>query len=288
MATIDQPKWAVEKIEHDVFVVNVDLKTYSDKFTILVQSDEHWDNDKCDRKLLKKHHEEALALNAPIFKFGDTFCAMQGKWDKRSDQAQLRDEHRGNNYLDKLVDTATEWYKPYANNIAVITEGNHEGSIMLRHQTSLLDRLCSKLGVHHGAYCGFVKFRFTCHGKRASRTLFWHHGYGGGGEVTRGAIDHSRTRGQYRADIYVSGHIHRRNSDENVVTMLSDNNKILHRQELFLRSSTYKDESKCTYHLSNGRAARPLGGWWVTFKMAEVYTDGSKSVEMEIAETRAT
>jgi hypothetical protein len=46
-------------------------------------------------------------------------------------------------------------------------------------------------------------------------TLHWHHGYGGW-KITAGLIDNSRTRGMYLADI-LSGHVHRRNSDENVV-----------------------------------------------------------------------
>lgn len=238
---------------------------------VLLQSDEHWDNKLCKLDVLKEHHKLAKERNAPIFKFGDTFCAMQGKWDKRADQNQLREEHRGNNYLDKLVNTAAEWYAPYAENIALIGHGNHESSIAQRHQTCLLDRFAQKLKdkgsqVLIGGFWGFVKIGFRrCGFLDASKVLFYHHGYGGGGEVTRGLIDNSRTRGQYLADIYYSGHIHRANSDENILTCLSHNGDIQQREQIFLRGSTYKDEGKSVagWHCSTGKAARPIGGYWL-------------------------
>ena len=239
---------------------------------VLLMSDEHVDNAKCDRTLLKRHHEEAAGSGAPVMKFGDTFCAMQGKWDKRSDQNQLREEHRGNNYLDRLVDTTADFYAPFAKNIALMTDGNHESSIQLRHETSLLDRVIEQLGAKGGAkpqkgsYMGFVQFYFGKHW--GSVLLNWHHGYGGGGEVTRGMIDNNRTRGMIEADIFYSGHIHRRNMDENIVLSVTDRLQMRERRQIFLRGSSDKDEhvGGNGWHIGQGRAARPKGGWWVEFK----------------------
>ena len=270
----------------------MDFENYSDSFETLLMSDEHWDNAHCDLRLLKKHHEQAVVKNSPIFKFGDLFCAMQGKWDKRADQNQLRPEHRGNNYLDQLITTAEEWYTPYAKNIALITDGNHENSVQLRHQTSLLERLTDRLHCLHGSYWGFIIFRFAMKGNQkasVSKTMHFHHGYGGGGEVTRGLIDHSRTRGQYRADIYVSGHIHRRNSEENVITEVVPNSRsIRQKRELFLRSSTYKNEVD-GWHAETGKAARPLGGWWLKFNPAKepCKTGKYSAFSVDFVESRA-
>jgi len=238
----------------------------------LLMSDEHWDNRHADLALIRRHHEEAKERNAPVFKFGDTFCAMQGKWDRRADQNHLRPEHRGNNYLDQLVATAADFYGPFASQIALMTPGNHEGSIMERHQTSLLDRLKERLGTPAlGAYEGFVVFGFQ---KTAatkpdySTTLRWHHGYGGGGDVTRGLIDNSRTARAAIADIYYSGHIHRRNSDENIVQTLTGRHELEDRRQWWLRGSCYKDEHHggSGWHTTTGKGARPKGGWWLNFK----------------------
>ncbi len=250
---------------------------------ILLMADEHWDNAHTDLELLKEEHDEAVRRNAPILKIGDVLCLMQGKWDKRAAACALRPEHHGDNYLDLVTDTASDWYAPYAKNIALITPGNHEASIQERYQTDMTDRLLegikykSGVKVFKGGYTGFVLVGFEQEEGhiRDQFVIHYHHGYGGGGEVTRGMIDNNRTRGQYMADVYVSGHIHRRNSDENTITTVTMAGLIEKRQQWFLRCSTYKDEAgegKGGYHVKNGRAGRPKGGWWLhmTFKNKQV------------------
>lgn len=239
----------------------------------LLMSDEHWDNRHSDLALIRRHHDEAKERNAPIFKFGDTFCAMQGKWDKRADKKHLRPEHHGSDYLDLLVDTAAEFYRPWQDNIALITPGNHEGSIKDRHETDLIKRLWTQLGKKPalGSYTGFVQFCFqkaSTNRPDYSRTLYWHHGYGGGGDVTRGLIDNSRTARQATADLYYSGHIHRRNIDENILQSLTAQGRIEDRQQWFMRGSCYKDEHHGGngWHIMTGKGARPKGGWWLHFK----------------------
>lgn len=285
-----KPRWRIEELSRQVHRLTFpDIKTGWEQW-VLIQTDEHWDNSHCDRKLLERHHREAVERNAPILKFGDVFCLMQGKWDKRADQNQLRPEHRGNNYFDLVVNDAVDFYRPFADNIALVTPGNHESSVLDRHQTNIAERFVTLLkghgsNVHLGGYWGYVVFRFEC-GKQLSKHLHYHHGYGGGGEVTRGMIDNNRTRGQYMADIYVSGHIHRRNSDENILTECV-NNKIATRQQLFLRSGTYKEEHlPGGWHAVQGRAGRPLGGWWLRFAYTSTGRDGER--EILVQEMRAT
>jgi hypothetical protein len=269
-------KWTLTRIAPNVHALDLNLDHIGESVECLFQADEHWDNAHCRLDLLKRHHDEAKELAAPIFKFGDTFCAMQGKWDKRASQSQLRPEHRGSNYLDSLVKTASEWYRPYQENIALICPGNHETSILKRHETNLTERLCDRLGVEMGGYWGYVIVRLNRKvkgGRKSSYALHvhYHHGYGGGGEVTRGLIDNNRTRGQYIADIYFSGHIHRRNMDENQIVLCNRYGRIETREQVFLRLGTYKAEhdEPGGYHAESGRAARPLGGWWVKFTYAK-------------------
>lgn len=262
--------WTLERLYPDSFVIHFDMAKAREAW-VLLMSDEHVDNQHCDRDLLTKHHKEALEKNAPILKFGDTFCAMQGKWDKRADQDELRPEHRGNRYLDSLVATTADYYRPFSSQIALITPGNHEGSILKRHQTDLVQRLAERLRSHGspvevGSYRGFCRFRFNSYTHQMSRVLCWHHGYGGGGEVTRGLIDNSRTRGQYFADYFYSGHIHRRNEDENVITYVNEAGRVERKEQLFLRGGAYKHDDEGAWHVGRGGAARPLGGWWLRFQ----------------------
>jgi hypothetical protein len=136
--------WNVSRLDSQAAEILFEVSP-SEKVTVLLMADEHADNAHSDLALLKRHHDEARELNAPILKFGDTFCAMEGKWDRRKSEAALRPEMRGGNYFDKLVSWHTGLYMPYAKQIAVVSDGNHEASILQHHQTDLAERLVHNL-----------------------------------------------------------------------------------------------------------------------------------------------
>ena len=257
---------------------------------LLWMSDEHWDHPKCRLDILKRHHEEALERGALIVKVGDTFCAMQGKGDPRGDKGSVRPEHQKGNYLDALVETATNWYTPYAGNIGVIGLGNHETSIWKHHETCLIDRLCSRLqdrgGIaRKGGYGGWIRCMFKSNGTRhQSFRTFYNHGWGGGGPVTKGVIDFNRMHEHGVADAYVSGHVHYKNVIPNERAVLNESSVVEVRKYYDVRCGTYKDEWEDGYagfHVEKGRGPRPLGGWWQRF-----YTQGDK-VKCEWTEAAA-
>lgn len=235
---------------------------------VMLLSDLHWDSAECDRALLKKDLNDAKKEGIPVLLIGDTFDIMQGKFDKRKSAKALRPEHQCDHYIDKVIDTAIEWFEPYKEILALVTKGNHETSWEKYHDTDVCSRFVAGLKregspVLLGKYWGFVTIGLIENKKnRQSKVLQFHHGYGGGGEITRGLIDNSRTRSMYIADVYISGHIHRRNMDENVIASVNNSGVVKYTQQLFLRSSTYKQELD-GYHAEKGRGPRPLGGWWL-------------------------
>jgi hypothetical protein len=107
----------------------------------LLSADRHHDNAKSDHALARKHLMQCRERGGHALDFGDLFCAMQGKWDKRADQSQLRDELRGNNYLDALVDYNGDFFEEFADLFLIMSPGNHETSILKHHQTNLNERL---------------------------------------------------------------------------------------------------------------------------------------------------
>lgn len=261
--------WSIERTDKHCHRLQFQLPKASGVARLLVLSDIHWDSSWCKREILKRDLDQALETNTPVLIAGDLYDCMQGKWDPRKSQDQLRPEHRGGNYFDLLVGTSVEWFAPYAPVLALVGQGNHETSIMNRHETNLLERFVTLMRAQHrspvelGGYWGYLLLQvFNSCGNSATKTLHYHHGYGGGGEITRGLIDQSRTRSQYDSDIFVSGHIHRRNCDENIITRVTDRGKVYTVQQLFLRCSAYKEE-ETGYHVEKGRAGRPIGGWWV-------------------------
>ena len=252
----------------DVLTVRMEIGEGWEQW-FLLQSDEHWDNPHCDRALHRRHHEQAQRRGAGILKFGDFFCAMQGKYDPRSSKDSIRPEHQTVNYLDALVDTAADYLAPYAANIALLCPGNHETAILKRLETNLTQRLANKVGVQAGGYSGFIRFLFSRgDGGRSSHSLFWHHGYGGGGPVTKGTIQTNR-RGVWLPDptFLVTGHIH----EEWLLTQprlrLGQTGKTYQDEQIHVQLPTYKDEFTLSggYHVENGRPPKPLGGAWLRF-----------------------
>jgi hypothetical protein len=251
-------------------------------------SDLHWDNAHARLDLLKAVLDQAIEGDVPVFLFGDTFCAMQGRWDPRASQESLRPEHRGGEYLDRLVETAIAWFKPYRDILAFASPGNHEATIRRRHETDLTSRFVGGLRAEgartiQGTYWGFIQIipdRWTQKNKIDQRVIHYHHGWGGGGPVSRGLIDHNRTRDNFLADIYVSGHIHRRNQDENVYATLSSRGNLIYKQQLFLRSSCWKDEMKDEWHSGlQGRGPRPIGGWWLDLHIGKTGAERNYQIE---------
>jgi hypothetical protein len=103
-----------------------EIKLDGHKARIAMLSDIHWDNPKCDWDLLKKHLDYCVSENIPIMFNGDFFCLMQGKGDRRGNKSDIRPEHNNAKYLDSIVETAVEWFSPYAHLMTVVGYGNHE------------------------------------------------------------------------------------------------------------------------------------------------------------------
>ena len=271
----------IERISPHVLDLTIEFKNRTDLDQwFLLSSDRHWDNPHSDRKLQKKHLEQAKERNAKILDFGDLFCVMQGKYDRRASKSNVRPEHQKDNYLDAVVNTAVDWFSPYADLFAMISEGNHESAIRRNHETDLIERFVSALnyknGTHisRGLYTGWVRFRFkrTSSGKKGTTrvlNLNYTHGYGGGGPVTKGVIQANRKAVYLSdADFCVSGHIH----EQWLMTqprerISSKTGKTYIDEQVHICLPTYKEEYLMgqDFHRERGRPPKPLGAYWVRF-----------------------
>lgn len=270
-------------VSPNVVTVRLDASKQKD-FWFLLIGDQHWDNPKCDRDLLKKHLDEAKEYDAGVIDCGDLFCAMQGKYDKRSNKADLRPEHQTGDYLDALVRTAADFYQPYAKNIVCLGMGNHECSILDRSESNLTDRLAQTLRDRTGAavpvtgYTGWVRFVVEYHSTKTT-TILWHmHGYGGGGPVTKDTIQAQRQQAYVaNADIMLSGHVHERWCQESVKVSVDEQGLVRHRPIWYVKSGTYKEEYGCGkggWHVGTGKPPKPLGAWWLKISFDRSTKDG--------------
>lgn len=213
---------------------------------ILLRSDAHHDNAKCRRDIEKRHLDLAIERNALICDGGDLFCAMQGKYDPRSAKSALTAEQsQRDDYLNVILNEATEFYRPYAANWLMMSPGNHETSILNRCGFDLTAELADRLGVVKMAYTGFIKLLFRRKGAQwsCSRKIAYHHGYGGGGPVTRGVIGTNRRAVWYpMADVIWTGHTHDAWAMPIAQAVLLDSHAVKLRTTWHVSTPGYKDE----------------------------------------------
>lgn len=287
------PGLQAERTAPTVLTVTMDIRGEDWERWFLLRSDAHHDNLHCDQELEKRHLDEAVKRNAGILDFGDLFCAMQGKWDKRADPDAMREGLYGKDYLDKLVNYNAQFYEPYAKNWLLLSKGNHETSILRHHQTDLTERLAAHLSrsagrqVFSGAYAGWVRFQFQRGRKSLRKILRYTHGYGGGGPVTRDVIQTARQAVYIGgADIFVSGHTH----DAFELPIMRESLDHLGRprveEMLFVKTPGYKDEYSIGdgWAVEKGMNPKPKGAAWLRFSVQRA-TKGEKQEEKIIVET---
>jgi len=200
------------------------LELSKEETRLAILSDLHWDNPKCDRDMLKRHLDYCLKESIPVMVVGDLFCLMQGKGDRRGNKSDIRPEHNNAKYLDSIVETAVEWFSPYASILTVIGYGNHETAIIKHQETDLLQRFVdlmnykNKSNIFTGGYGGWMVIKKEVKSSTSiTKTLKYFHGSGGGGIVTKGAINLTRALETYEnMDVFVMGHIHENASRNDV------------------------------------------------------------------------
>jgi hypothetical protein len=267
----------------DCIRVNVPCTRKRDwRFWCLVTFDRHWDNPHSDRQMQKRHLDQMIERGGCWFDGGDLFCAMQGKYDKRASKDSVRPEHQTGNYLDSLVNTAAEWFQPYASRCVFMQHGNHERSIKNRHETDLTERLIGMLNqgganVLRGKFTNITLFRFQYQanpGAEAYRngssvvSVCSDHGYGGGGPVTQDMIQHQRRSAFIDTDVVVSGHTHDAWQCERMKLRYDQAGKVRTKSQLHLKVPTYKDDygvGDGGWHVETGKPPKPLGAWWLKF-----------------------
>jgi len=254
----------------------------------LLIADVHFDNPLCDRRLLTRHLDEAKRDGAGVMCFGDWFDVMGGRSDPRRSKTGTANQHNVDSYLDAVVDESAEFLSPYQGQLLMMADGNHETAIRKNVEVDLLEHLTRALQVQHMGYCGWVRVLFERKGTRGHRTqrrIWYHHGAGGGGEVTKGVIGTAR-RAVYLpdADVVVTGHIHEAWQLELMRYRLSDGGVERKDSQLHIQLPTYKDESMVGggYHIEKGRPPKPLGGWWLEF-----HHDSARPGEVGLSVQRA-
>jgi len=273
-----------------------ELKFKGNNAKIALLSDLHWDNPKCDRKLLKKHLDYCLKENIPVHINGDMFCLMQGRGDRRSNKSDILPEHNNARYLDSIVETAVKWFAPYKDVLTVIGYGNHETAIIKWQETDVLRNFVYRFNketganIYRGGYGGWMKYSLKHDTIGCSFVHKYFHGSGGGGIVTKGAINLTRAMEIYEGyDLFSLGHIHEnwaRNDMREIVQFNPrDGVKVQHKLIHSAITGTYKEEYKDGskgWHIERGAPPKFIGGRIVELSFKRLRIEGKKVMHKNI------
>lgn len=271
----------------------------TDDFQIAMLSDIHWDNPKCDWDILKSHLDYFKKNNIPVMVNGDFFCLMQGRGDNRRNKSDIRPEHNNFRYLDSIVETAVEWWTPYADILTVIGYGNHETGVIKWQETDILQRFVDLLNlkcgtnVQVGGYGGWLVFKIGTRNVLPYKVKYFH-GSGGGGIVTKGAINLTRALELYEDfDVFTMGHIHENASRNDVRDMIQHHSnlgyQIKQRQIHLMLTGTYKEEYEDGHHgwhVERGAPPKPIGGRILRLKNIRIMKGGVDRMEKTIDSTK--
>lgn len=243
------PDYTAESTEANALVVRFDGVCAGWEQWMMLSSDRHHDSPYCDRDKERRHLKRTTELDALIIDAGDIFDAMQGKYDPRRSLDDVRNEDKGQNYLDLLTEHAARDYGPYACRWLVMGRGNHETSVRANCGVDLTSNLAYRLnmehggGVHAGGYGGWVRFVFRINGtKSQSCNLKYFHGKSTSAPVTKGVIQTNRQAVYLPdADIVLNGHNHETYIVPIPRERLTIHGRIKRDKILFVRTPGYKD-----------------------------------------------
>lgn len=188
-------------------------KEHRDTETLILMSDLHIDSPFCNRKLLKEHLDYAKEHQYPVFIFGDVFDVMQGRNDPRRSMRELKEIYKSDDYLDRVYEDVFNFLSPYRNNIAFVSYGNHEESVIKNAGIDLLKRLSRELGCVLGGFEGIIRLSFQRKdGKGGDNSfhIFYSHGASKNAVMTKGMLESVRKliNTNSIADVQVFGDSH--------------------------------------------------------------------------------
>lgn len=268
----------IERLDQKVLRVEIDAESKPGwEFWMPVTSDRHHDNTLSRHDIIKYHQDLSQERNGRGLDVGDFFCLMQGKGDPRSDIRQRRKSFDSQAYVNQIVKEAADYYAPYAHNFTTVSPGNHEWQYLDRHGVDVLelftDRIHNLTGhrIHVNPMQGWYKLRFHYQSThKQSFNIAYHHGYGGGGPVTKDMIQANRILAYTEnADIVLFGHTHDSWYSKVVRNRVDDQaggKGQLRRLCHVIKIGSYKEEDQNDgWSVLKGHPPKPTGGWWLRF-----------------------
>lgn len=253
----------------DVNYLEARFKFKSDQkdFNFFFCSDIHIDNPKCKKTKFIEDLKKCQDRNGKFIIFGDFFCMMQGKKDRRGHKSAIGD-FKVDDYFDAVIQYGKEILLPFKDNLICVTDGNHETAILNHMEINPLKMLVRELGfspdIQHMPYMGYIDllFEHESGGRVRKQRIFYDHG-GYHGEVSKGTLAVQRYAAMCNnADIVCSGDTHHRWFVAHHFYDVNAAGKTYIREQLHMKCGTYKEDfaSGSGWSVEKIKAPKGIGG----------------------------
>ena len=272
----------------DIITVDVTGVSGGYEMWMLLRSDAHHDSNECDRALETKHLKQAKEREALILDFGDLFDGMQTRTDPRRSKGDLKAEYLNDSYLNAITDEAAMFYGPYADQVVMMGEGNHEQAIQKYSDYNITSGLISQLNAQgssilQGGYSGYVRVRFRWAGDKGrseSFLIYYTHGSGGGARRSKGVLKADlRAAVEPDADVIVSGHVHSSWQLPMNKSRVTKSGHIRESRVWHLQLPSYKRPG--LWEESKEMSAHPIGAHWLHITIGGAFKRGQSAVHIE-------
>lgn len=239
---------------------------------IMLMSDLHLGSSSCDEDAVKADLDWAKRENAQIYLLGDIVDMILPKDMKRyQPSAVVKGLRSEDDLVGGTVRYAAEFLDPYKDLIRMISEGNHEGSVLQYHGFDPISALIGTLdcGIVHGGVGGYIQNRYACEGSNnvVNLRIRYHHGAGGSAPRTLGVMSLA-DMGAYSpdADIVWQGHKHNKfaNGTTVIEKLKSGTHEITYEKQVQLMTGGYLQPND-GYALKKGLRPQNKGGVMVVF-----------------------
>jgi len=254
-------------------------------FHIYLISDLHLGAEATDEKRIIKELDHAVKKNARININGDVFDGILPKDYLRYMPATIRKSLRGrDDLINATIDYGYNFILPYAKNIDVIGEGNHENAIRKHHNVDMLKLLIARLNqnegvnIKQGGYCGFIVYRFCANVKRTGGTeryvIYYKHGTSSRAPVTKGVIDFNREAEVIDgADVIWLAHNHEVNNLSATVMSVNSHGTVKFRKRRYVRTGGYFFYTMDSYAQAKGLRPLPHGGAMIKLNFTSTHKE---------------
>lgn len=250
------------------------LYKYGDTIKIKPIADIHFGASACDVNALKKDLAN-LDDNTWLIGIGDLMDSVSIT-DPRYSKGN--DATAGSAIIDEQVDGMENLLQPYKDRIIGLGRGNHEDVIIKHNGTDPMKRLCQRLDCKYLGYSGLLRLLFRQKAGGGRKVVIrYHHGWGGSSR-TQGAdlTKYSKDIKHWEADVFLYGHVHRRQSDRIpriglVGEQMVAKPKLVGICGTYLR--TYLKTTSSTYSEIKGYPPTEIGGIMLEIKPRDQWVD---------------